>query len=724
MLINWVGYLVFNTFNNQNYTNQILIFMKNIYLLFIFTLTFHFSNAQIINFTDASLEVALLNLTPPNSDVVVDANGDGLITVLEAQAVTAMNVSNKNISALEGLEHFSNLERFFCDYNFVTDLAPLQSLTSLYAISFIENQLINVDIIQSLYNLSYFECQDNGGIDSIDVSQFYFLEYLDCSNTTISEINTTNNPYLTHLNVNATPIEYMFIKNGNEQLTSGGNLYFEATPNLNYICIDDFAVDSVATQWANYTGSPSDAYLDRINSYCSFTPGGTSYIINGQNTYDSNANGCDVSDESLPFLSFTIHDGTNSGNLISNSTGDYSIAVPQGVYTITPQIGAYFTATPANIIVDFPTTTSPSIQDFCITSNGVYNDLEIIILPLTLARPGFDASYSITYKNKGTTTLSGDVNLAFNDDLIDYVSSTPLVDTANTGELIWNYSNLKPFETRELLLTVNANTPTDPTFPLNNGDVLDFIATINPVSGDETPEDNVFDLHQTVVNSYDPNDKTCLEGKTILPSEVGEYVTYMIRFENNGTASAVNIVVKDVIDVSKYDMSTLRVIKGSHSFVTEVRDNNIVEFIFENINLPFDDANNDGYVSFKVKTLPTLVENDTFENKAEIYFDYNPAIVTNLAQTTVKSLLGISDYQIDNSITYYPNPAKDVLHINSENSLKGISIYDINGRTLLNTELIGSQVQNDFDVSKFDNGVYFIKIVSEKGQFIDKLVIE
>jgi len=169
--------------------------MKNIYLLFIFILTFHFSNAQIINFTDSALEITILNLTPPYSDIVIDANGDGYITVLEAQAVTAMNISNKNISDLGGLEHFSNLEKFYCDYNFVTDLAPLQSLTNLYDISFINNQLINVDVIQNLYNLIIFECQGNYDIDSIDISQLYFLEYLNCSETTILEINTTNNPY-------------------------------------------------------------------------------------------------------------------------------------------------------------------------------------------------------------------------------------------------------------------------------------------------------------------------------------------------------------------------------------------------------------------------------------------------------------------------------------------------------------------------------------------------
>jgi len=714
--------------------------MKNKYLFFILVFTITLSQAQIINFPDPAFKTALLSHVP---NIDTDFNGD--IDVVEASLVFDLDVSDNNITSIDGIENFINLFSFKCNTNYLTSLNGIQSLTSLSTLECHTNQLSNINETQNLINLDSIDCSYNYAITSVDLSLLTQLTIFNCSFNDISSIDVFQNPMLwdlncqqnslttidvssnfqlSKLNVQSNQLESMFIKNGNELLVTGGDFYLAYNPDLAYICVDDAQVENVAAGWAITNNVSPFTYLDRVNSYCTFVPGGGSYVISGQSTFDADNNGCDINDEFLPNLNFSVNNGTATGNYVSNSTGDYSIAVPQGIYTVTPQIGAYFTATPANIVVDFSTAVNPSIQDFCITSNGVFNDLEITILPLTLARPGFDASYSITYKNKGTTTLSGDVNLAFNDDLIDYVSSTPLVDTANTGELIWNYTNLKPFEAREILLTMNANTPTDPTFPLNNGDLLGFTATINPVSGDETPEDNVFDLHQTVVNSYDPNDKTCLEGKTILPSEVSEYVSYMIRFENNGTASAVNIVVKDVIDVSKYDMSTLRVIKGSHSFVTEVRNDNIVEFIFENINLPFDDANNDGYVSFKIKTLPTLVENDTFENKAEIYFDYNPAIVTNLAQTTVKSLLGISDYQIDNSITYYPNPAKDVIHINSKNSLKGVSIYDINGRMLLNTELTGSHVQNDFDVSKFDNGVYFIKIISEKGQFIDKIVIE
>ncbi len=63
----------------------------------------------------------------------------------------------------------------------------------------------------------------------------------------------------------------------------------------------------------------------------------------------------------------------------------------------------------------------------------------------------------------------------------------------------------------------------------------------------------------------------------------------------------------------------------------KLQHNNKVEFIFENINLPFDDANNDGFVAFKIKTKSSLVLGDTFSNSANIYFDYNFPIVTNTA---------------------------------------------------------------------------------------------
>ncbi|MBL0101355.1 MAG: hypothetical protein IPP49_16055 [Saprospiraceae bacterium] len=161
--------------------------------------------------------------------------------------------------------------------------------------------------------------------------------------------------------------------------------------------------------------------------------------------------------------------------------------------------------------------------------------------------------------------------------------------------------------------------------PVNAGDKLYLTASIL---------DNIFTLENTVVGSYDPNDKTCLQGDRVHPDMIGKYVDYLIRFENTGTYAAENVVVKDIIDTKIFDVSSLQITDASHEVYTRIEGNK-VEFIFENIQLPFDDANNDGYIAFKIKTLPTLVLGDSLKNLADIYFDYNFPIRTNEAQTTV-----------------------------------------------------------------------------------------
>jgi hypothetical protein len=308
---------------------------------------------------------------------------------------------------------------------------------------------------------------------------------------------------------------------------------------------------------------------------------------------------------------------------------------------------------------------------------------------------------------------SGSVVLTFNDEVLDYVSATPIFDNQITNKLTWNYSDLRSFETREINFTLNVNSPME-TPAVNNGDRLSFNALITPVAGDEKPVDNSFALRQSVVGSFDPNDKTCLEGDVITPELIGEYVHYLIRFENTGNYAAQNIVVKDLIDLSKFDISTLEPTKASHEFVTKISEGNKVEFIFESINLPFDDATNDGYIAFKIKTLPTLVTGDSFANEANIYFDYNFPILTNKATSTFKTL-GTQDFQFLDYFSVYPNPVNDILNIGTKNTieLKSISIYDMLGQLVI--AVPNAQNISKADVSKLSKGNYFLKMNTDKG---------
>ncbi|MDN3675856.1 T9SS C-terminal target domain-containing protein [Flavobacterium paronense] len=518
---------------------------------------------------------------------------------------------NNNLTSIN-LAGATNLQQLACNNNHLQSL-NVSGFVNLLSLACSSNQIPSLDV-SGLVNLEFLDCSDNqihslelnGMVNlqrlyfsnnqfaSIDLNGLRNIQFLICSSNHLTTLDTSDLVNLQYLWCGLNSLTSLIIKNGSIE----GTLNFSGNPNLAYICVDDGQIDSVQNQIVSY------GYANCVlNSYCSFTPGGDYYTIQGKNRFDVNNNGCDASDVFFPNLKINITDGVNSGSYISNLTGDYSIPVTAGSHTMTPQVienPTYYTISPASATVSFPDLASPFQQDFCLTANGSHQDIESWIIPLTRARPGFDSRYKIKYRNIGNVTVSGYLNFSFDDDYMDFVSATPVVNNQAYSLLTWNYTNLVPFETREMEVTFNLNTPAE-SLPLNIGNLIKFQSTAFPLSGDEHQTDNSNYLRQIVVGSLDPNDKTCVEGNEVAPEFIDEYVHYVIRFENTGTANAENIVVKDMIDTAKFDISTVVPLDSSHSFTTRIKDPNQLEFIFENINLPFDDANNDGYVAFKIK---------------------------------------------------------------------------------------------------------------------------
>lgn len=710
----------------------------------------------------------------------IDTNNDGEIQVSEALMIKFLSVNLSNISNLQGINSFSNLVTLSCNNNQIANLSSINGLTNLKFLDCFNNQISSLNVssltnLKSLYcvynqisslnvngliNLSTIQCFENqlstlnvdgltnletlycsdNQLVNLNVSGLLNLKYLDCKNNQLSNLNVSGsiniiNLYcefnqLTTLNLSGlTDLEHLECYNNflsslflngitNPINSSVIQLNFSSNPTLEYVCADEEDIPFVQSKINQYGYSTTC----HVNSYCSFTPGGTNYTIQGNNKFDGNSNGCDAADGFYPDLKFTISNGTLVGSLISNASGNYSIPVSAGTHTITPQFEnpTYFTSSPTSSTVTFPATASPFIQNFCITPNGVHHDLEVLVIPLVPARPGFDATYKIKYKNKGNQNETATLVFNYSDSVLDYISSTLAPTTTSTGSLSWNIGTLIPFQSGEFVVTLNVNSPME-TPAVNAGDILNYTAVINGLNTDETPVDNTFSLRQTVVNSYDPNDKRCLEGTTINPSMIGQYVHYQIRFENTGTFPAENIVVKDMIDTTKFDIATLQITDASHSCVTRITNPNKVEFIFEDINLPFNDATNDGYVVFKIKTKSTLVVGNTISNLANIYFDYNFPIVTNTATSTFQTLAN-NTFKLDNYLSLSPNPAKDILNLNFQDfeNIQSISIYNILGQLVQ----ITTNLSNSINVADLKTGNYIIKLHTEQGEISGKFIKE
>ncbi|RBA28642.1 DUF7619 domain-containing protein [Flavobacterium tibetense] len=693
---------------------------------------------------NVSNAINLLELNCGNNPI----NNIDLSTLINLRELTLIN---NQLSSLD-LSNLLNLKFVFCNNNFISSL-NLSGLTNLQSLVCSENQLTSLNL-SGLTNLQNLDCYNNqlaninfsglinlrtlncgfNELSTLNVSELDNLQFLDCNFNMLTNLNLLGSNSLQTLNCEnnelinldvsdcynlnslicyGNQITNLNIKNNNDSWTI---LDFSYNQNLQYICADDEDIDLIQQKINAYN------YINcHVNTYCTFVPGGVFYEISGNTKFDLNNNGCDVSDINFSNLNFLVTDGANTGSLIANQTGNYYSPVQAGNHTITPnpENPTYFNISPTNFTVDFPTQASPFIQDFCVTANGIKSDVEVMVLPTTPARPGFDADYKLVYRNKGNQVENGSVSLTFDDTRLDYVSATPVYNNSAVNSFTWDYSNLQPFETREIEITFNVNSTME-TPAVNNGDVLNYIATITTTNTDETPADNTFTLDQTVVGSYDPNDKTCLQGETIEPSMVGEYVYYLIRFENTGTYFAENIVVKDMIDTSKFDIATLVPLNSSHEFFTRISGNK-VEFIFENINLDFDDATNDGYVLFKIKTLPTLIIGDTFSNQVNIYFDYNFPIVTNNYTTTVQ-LLNNQSFEFSSYFTLYPNPVKDVLNIQSKQDLivNSMEIYNQLGQIVMAV----ANTSNRVDISNLTSGIYFVKVNTDKGTANTKFIKE
>ena len=659
------------------------------YIFILLSLLFTFSiQAQVINIPDANFKAKLIALG-------LDDNGNGQIEMAETVEVYILNLQNSNISSLEGIQYFTEMDWLDCSGNNISDLSVLNSFPYFYTLECSNNNLTNLDL-SNFYSITNLYCSYNQ------------LTSLDLSNTlyTVMNVVASNNNLIT-----------LNIKNG----TAGVNgIYIENNPNLSHVCVNDnqeaFYVSYFQSASTTQVGVPANI---AVNSYCNFTPGGNYFTINGTAHFDADSNGCSVLDSGYANFKVAISNGTTTLTTLTNTGGFYETYVPAGNYTITPQIenSSYFTVTPVSATVDFPTQASPFAQDFCVTANGIFHDLEVAIVPIGVARPGFDASYKIQYKNKGTQTENANLVFNYNDLVMDYLTASTNPTSQNTGALNWNLGTLQPFQTGSITVNFNLNTPTESP-ALNGGDVLPFSSTINGLFTDETPSDNTFILNQTVVNSYDPNDKTCLEGIVVDQNKIGDYLHYQIRFENTGTYPAQNIVVRDTIDATKFDISTLEMVNASHNCKTKITDDK-VEFIFENINLPFDDATNDGYIVFKIKTKSTLTVGESVSNTASIYFDYNFPIVTNTATSAFQNLSS-EDFSSENKVLLYPNPVKNTLFLTSKNNIDSIIIYDIQGRKIQDNIVNSNELR--LDTNGLIKGCYFIEIIFQNQKMTKKFI--
>jgi uncharacterized repeat protein (TIGR01451 family) len=439
---------------------------------------------------------------------------------------------------------------------------------------------------------------------------------------------------------------------------------------------------------------------------------GENYINLGNFVYNINNSGT------------PIYGNSNNGDFYifdSNTNNTYNLS-----YIIYPNYSPYFSSQSTYNNITIPAGSGANVYYFPITQIQPYNDLEIQIISWGSPRPGFSYNNVIRYKNKGLQSIPSGT-ITFSKDPVVSINAISIAGTTATATgFTYDFTNLAPNEQREMV--INLQVPTIPT--VNLGAVLTNSASIEPTSGDAVPSDNTTTLSQIVVGSYDPNEKTEAHGGRIAINDFtsNDYLTYTIQFENTGTASAEFIRVEDLLDNS-LDASSIVMLNSSHNYNLKRIGNKLI-WNFYNINLPPSTSTSPisghGFVQFKIKPTAGYLVGTIIPNKAEIYFDYNPPIETNVNTTEFVATLSKTNFN-ESIFALYPNPASNLITINLTNyseNIDTIIIYDLIGKQIKNMKNISSN-NITLDISDIAKGVYLIETTTDsKLKEIKKLIIE
>jgi hypothetical protein len=437
---------------------------------------------------------------------------------------------------------------------------------------------------------------------------------------------------------------------------------------------------------------------------------------------DNNNNGIqDTGEVNVPFGQFYYQVNNITHNIFSFS-GIFDITEnnPSTLYsfgfTINSAFSNYFIVNPSTYTnMQISSTGGITNINFAISISS-FTDLSITNIPLSEPIPGFNYQHMLLYSNNGLLSASGNINF-IKDPAVSMVNVSEPSALINSNGFTYNFTNLPPLQNGTIIATMYV-----PVIPIVNlGQLLITSASINSTSGgDAIPSNNTSSSYQFVVGSYDPNDIIESHGRNILYSSFSseDYLYYTIRFENTGNANAINISIDNLLD-SKLDESTLEMVSSSHNYIMD-RISNTVNWKFNNIQLPPSVSNSNvgkGYVMYKIKPKAGYEVGDIIPNTAEIYFDTNPAVVTNTFENEFVSQLSIPEYS-NNTITVYPNPAKEQITIQMSPTtfIKQIQLIDMLGRIIKTEHFTSSNTTATLYLNEVAKGTYFIEVISDTNQ--------
>ncbi len=443
-------------------------------------------------------------------------------------------------------------------------------------------------------------------------------------------------------------------------------------------------------------------------------------MITGRLYIDENAN-CVMNggENRIPESIIEITPGPSY--VTTSNTGQYTAYLPFGTYTLAEQNAVYVQSCPAEVTIS--TGNSQTVNVGC--EGGVPMDAQVSMANGP-ARPGFELHYAVDIDNltsgsPGTVTLSltFDTNLGF-------LSASPSPTSVSGNTLTWTAPSLNlntPFAHRDV--NVHFQVPSDVGLI---GTTLNTSVTLVTENTDADLTNNTVSSAQLVTGSYDPNDKVATTSSNASTTQYfidgDEWVDYVIRFQNTGTDTAFNVIITDTLP-STLDPGSIQWGATSHTCTRTLAGQGVLKFIFANIMLPDSGANeaaSHGFVSFRIKPVLPLLHGTIIENIANIYFDFNPPIITEPCVLVAEFSTGIAE-RSERTLDVFPNPTSDKVTVRlAQGVIKAITILAMDGRV---ERVIGGRSNTEVvDMGGLSSGMHLFRIESTDGAIEHRVIVK
>jgi Secretion system C-terminal sorting domain len=441
--------------------------------------------------------------------------------------------------------------------------------------------------------------------------------------------------------------------------------------------------------------------------------------VSGKVFLDTNSNGqLDTGEKGLNGI---IVKGSQGGALANSyHAGDFTTLVGTGADAFSlANVPANFTVTPTSVAINAGMTPVPPMK-FALQPVGMVNDAVVTLTASNAFKAGFDNTLYADVKNVGTLSSTGQLKLALNP-LLTFLSASPAADAQIGDTLIWNYSNLAVLSNWQVKVEARCAVIAPGTPLALHAQVLNGV--------DAVIANNLAVLNEQVVAAFDPNDKTVSETNVPVTEADEEALVYTIRFQNLGNTATDFITIRDTLS-DALDVSSVQVLAASHPFFDwRLEEGHILVFRFSPIRLTpvsEDTLRSQGFVKFAVRLKAGLEVGDEIANTAHIYFDFNPAVVTNTVVTEIAVVSTFEPSQKAAMLDVFPNPASAAVTLLLPETATGqkgrLEVFTAMGQLIWAEPVQGNR--QEMAVQDFSAGLYWCRWQVGNQEYWGKLLVQ